>query len=59
MINKHFRITDKGEIMDRGNDLYSRGLNVDKLEIILFLKIMMMPLNNSYHDFETQLNKKR
>ena len=45
--------------MDKGNDSFSRGSNVDKLEIILFLKIVMVPLNNSYRDFETQLNLKR
>ena len=56
MINKHFRITDKGKIMDKGNDSFSRGSNVDKLEIIVFLKIVMVPLNNSYRDFESQLN---
>ena len=59
MIYKHFKITDKGKIMDLGNDSFSRGSNVDKLEIILFLKIMMVPVNNSYHDFETQRNKEK
>ena len=44
--------------IDHDNDSFSKCENVDKLEIILFLKMMMVPLNNSYYDFETKLNKK-